>query len=159
MLPTKFQVGSGELKNPQTTKKHAKLPSMQRVNTKWCSTNKKGSYAVCGQRRPKSDWIRQSDEGPCPLTESMNTAEHINEHRPTWSEDTDWSGHSLPTNGVRAFYLHCALTFVLLNPDIPYICKQCRSRSVGFWKANWSGSALFAISVWICINNVWFVEN
>ena len=24
------------------------------------------------------------------------------------------------------------LTLVLLNPDIPYLCKQCRSRSVGF---------------------------
>ena len=23
-------------------------------------------------------------------------------------------------------------TLVLLNPDIPYLCKQCRSRSVGF---------------------------
>ena len=25
------------------------------------------------------------------------------------------------------------LTFVLLNPDIPCLCKQCRSRSIGFW--------------------------
>ena len=24
------------------------------------------------------------------------------------------------------------LTVVLLNPDIPCLCKQCRSRSVGF---------------------------
>ena len=24
------------------------------------------------------------------------------------------------------------LTFVLLNPDMPCLCKQCRSRSVGF---------------------------
>ena len=24
------------------------------------------------------------------------------------------------------------LTLVLLNPDIPCLCKQCRSRSVGF---------------------------
>ena len=29
----------------------------------------------------------------------------------------------------------------MLNLDIPLLCKQCRSRSVG----NWSGSALFAI--------------
>ena len=34
------------------------------------------------------------------------------------------------------------LTLVLLNPDIPSLCKQCRSRLVG---ANWSGSALFVI--------------
>ena len=25
-----------------------------------------------------------------------------------------------------------SLTLVLLNPDIPFLCKQCRSRSVGF---------------------------
>ena len=24
------------------------------------------------------------------------------------------------------------LTLILLNPDVPYLCKQCRSRSVGF---------------------------
>ena len=35
------------------------------------------------------------------------------------------------------------LTLVLLNPDIPWLCKQCRSRSVE--EANWSGSALFVI--------------
>ena len=29
---------------------------------------------------------------------------------------------------------------ILLNPDIPYLCKQCRSRSFGF-----SRSALFVI--------------
>ena len=34
------------------------------------------------------------------------------------------------------------LTLVLLNPDIPYLCKQCRSDSE---EANRSGSALFAI--------------
>ena len=34
------------------------------------------------------------------------------------------------------------LTLVLLNPDIPCLCKQCRARSVG---SNWSGSALFVI--------------
>ena len=43
-----------------------------------------------------------------------------------------------------------SLTMVLLNPDLHSHCKQCRSRSVGFFKlvseeANWSGSALFAI--------------
>ena len=32
-------------------------------------------------------------------------------------------------------------TLVLLNRDIPCLCKQCRSRSVGFW-----GSQL----IWIC---------
>ena len=34
----------------------------------------------------------------------------------------------------------CLLTLVLLNPDIPCLCKQCRSRSVGFWRSQliWS---------------------
>ena len=51
--------------------------------------------------------------------------------------------------------LSCAkrkLTLVLLNPDIPFLCKQCRSRSgsaldqLASSEANWSGSALFAIN-------------
>ena len=37
------------------------------------------------------------------------------------------------------------LTLVLLNPDMRELCKQSRSRSLGFWRSNWSGSALFAI--------------
>ena len=37
------------------------------------------------------------------------------------------------------------LTLVQLNPDMSCLCKQCISRSVGFWSTNWSGSALFAI--------------
>ena len=41
------------------------------------------------------------------------------------------------------------LTLVLLNQDQPCLCKQCRSRSVGFFRR--SGSALFAINVlFIC---------
>ena len=34
-----------------------------------------------------------------------------------------------------------SLTLVLLNPDIPCLCKQCRSRSVGFWRSQ---------LIWIC---------
>ena len=33
------------------------------------------------------------------------------------------------------------LTLVLLNPDILCLCKQCRSRSVGFWRSQ---------LIWIC---------
>ena len=33
------------------------------------------------------------------------------------------------------------LTLVLLNPDIPCLCKQCSSRSVGFWRSQ---------LIWIC---------
>ena len=34
-----------------------------------------------------------------------------------------------------------SLTLVLLNPDIPSLSKQCRSRSVGFWRSQ---------LIWIC---------
>ena len=37
-------------------------------------------------------------------------------------------------------YILC-LTLVLLNPDIPDLCKQRRSRSVGFWRSQ---------LIWIC---------
>ena len=51
-----------------------------------------------------------------------------------------------------------SLTLVLLNPDMPYLGKQCRSRSVGFFEANWSGSALFVIQYVNFINN-WYLSN
>ena len=38
-------------------------------------------------------------------------------------------------------YVILVLTLVLLNPDIPCLCKQCRSRSVGFWRSQ---------LIWIC---------
>ena len=37
------------------------------------------------------------------------------------------------------------------EPGYACLCKQCRSRSVGFGR--WSGSALFA-NMWMCINNL-----
>ena len=40
---------------------------------------------------------------------------------------------------LNGFFLN--LTLVLLNPDIPCLCKQCRSRSVGFWRSQ---------LIWIC---------
>ena len=54
----------------------------------------------------------------------------------------------IPQNVASDQDLHCLsifqqfldrLTLVLLNPDMSFLCKQCRSRSVGFW------TALFAI--------------
>ena len=52
--------------------------------------------------------------------------------RPDAAECSIWSGSTL-------FATHSAilaiLTLVLLNPDIPCLCKQCRSRSVGFWRS------------------------
>ena len=39
-------------------------------------------------------------------------------------------------------YTNCLLlTLVVLDPDIPCICKQCRSRSAGFWRSQ---------LIWIC---------
>ena len=37
------------------------------------------------------------------------------------------------------------ITLALLNLDMPCLCKQCRSRSVGFFRSQLIWSALFAI--------------
>ena len=42
-----------------------------------------------------------------------------------------------------------SLTLVLLNPDIPCLCKQCSSRSVGFWRSQ---------LIWICTICHWVCE-
>ena len=39
------------------------------------------------------------------------------------------------------FHKNILLTLVLLSPDIPCFCKQCRSRLVGFWRSQ---------LIWIC---------
>ena len=45
------------------------------------------------------------------------------------------------TCSITCCKLHLYLTLVLLHPDIPCLCKQCRSRSVGFWRSQ---------LIWIC---------
>ena len=58
-------------------------------------------------------------------------------------------------NNVYKLIQTYILTLVLLNPDTPCLWKLCRSRSVRFSEANWSGSALFVNkNFWICINNM-----
>ena len=52
-----------------------------------------------------------------------------------WSEC--WIPVALPWQQAREIFQQSStvctmLTLVLLNLDIPYLCKQCRSRSVGF---------------------------
>ena len=42
-------------------------------------------------------------------------------------------------------YLYFFLTLVLLNPDIPSLCKQCRSRKMTSVEAIWSGFTQFDI--------------
>ena len=44
-------------------------------------------------------------------------------------------------SGSKLFDTLIVLTLVLLNPDIPCLCKQCRSRSVGFGRSQ---------LIWIC---------
>ena len=58
------------------------------------------------------------------------------------------------------------LTQVLLSLNMPCLCKQCRSRSVGFWRSQliWICSLhCLLLSVWICINNldqvIWLADS
>ena len=116
-----------------------------------------------------------------------------------WDSTTreHWTACHIHTPSYVWNIAKCNLTLALLNPDIPCLCKQCRSRSVGFFRsqliwictvcikyvcikyvnwsdqlasseANWSGSALFALSMfalsmWIYNNNpdqvIWLVKN
>ena len=51
------------------------------------------------------------------------------------SVDPDQMLHSVASDLGLHFYGMLGvngLTLALLNPDIPCLCKQCRSRSVGF---------------------------
>ena len=45
------------------------------------------------------------------------------------------------SNSKIVYIADSYLTLVLLNPDIPCLCKQCSSRSVGFWRSQ---------LIWIC---------
>ena len=63
----------------------------------------------------------------------------------------------------RLHYTCLFLTLVLLNPDIPCLCKQCRSRSVGLLKPTDLDRHCLPFSNWIYINNldqvIWLAEN
>ena len=45
---------------------------------------------------------------------------------------------------------------VLLNPDIPCLCKQCKSRSVGFWRSQLIWICTVCHSVCEFISAIWF---
>ena len=47
-------------------------------------------------------------------------------------KDCLWKQRKHKRMKIRGLVL---LTLVLLNPDMPFLCKQCRSRSVGFWRS------------------------
>ena len=55
------------------------------------------------------------------------------------------------------------LTLVLLNPDIPCLCKQSTSRSADFWRSQLIWICTVSFSMWICINNlddvIWLADN
>ena len=56
------------------------------------------------------------------------------------------------------------LTLVQVNPDMSCLCKQCRSRSVGFLKKPTDLDLhCLPFSIWIYINNldqvIWLAEN
>ena len=57
--------------------------------------------------------------------------------------------NSFSLQWVKPSFLLTILTFVLLNPDIPRLCKQSRSRSVGFWRSQ---------LIWICTVWHWISE-
>ena len=46
--------------------------------------------------------------------------------------DLDVQINNIKVTDLEYSYYTFMLTLVLLNPDIPSFCKQCRSRSVGF---------------------------
>ena len=87
---------------------------------------------------------------------------------PSWSgflasspEHVNWL---LPFSDTISNY--AVITLDLLDPDIPCLCKQCRSRSFGFWRSQliWICTCL-PVSLWIYINNLdqvhvtWLAEN
>ena len=51
------------------------------------------------------------------------------------------------------------LTLVLLNPDIPCLCKQCRSRSVGFWRCQLIWICTVCHSVCEIMSKIWIEES
>ena len=55
------------------------------------------------------------------------------------------------------------LTLLLVNQDISCLCKQCRSRSVGFWRSQHLDLYCLPLSIWIYSNSpdqaIWLAEN
>ena len=51
------------------------------------------------------------------------------------------------------------LTLVLLNPDILCLCKQCRSRSVGFWRSQLIWICTVCHSVYKFLSTTWIKES
>ena len=58
---------------------------------------------------------------------------------PTPHQGVEWVRSTYGVTSIRMWW--CTLTLVLLNPDMSFLCKQSRSRSVGFWRSQ---------LIWIC---------
>ena len=54
---------------------------------------------------------------------------------------------------------YLTLTLVLLNPDIPCLCKQCRSRSVGFFRSQLIWICTVCHSVCEFISTIWIKQS
>ena len=70
--------------------------------------------------------------------------------------------HTIWRKGEKLCYkVHVHLTLVLLNPDIP--CFSVDPDQLASEEANWSGSTLLSLSMWVYINNlvqvIWLAEN
>ena len=104
--------------------------------------------------------IVQSDHSlPCPLTDSTDT--NYND-REIWLW-LDCADVQAPLSSVLAYdiraYFSCwtwiYLTLVLLNLEMHCLCKQCRSRSVGFFRSQliW----IFTVCHSVCefVSTIW----
>ena len=94
--------------------------------------------------------------------------------REDWSDCqwTGWSESLLGAHGSCTKVHFLALQFIsflvlsftlltldLLNPDIPCLCKQCRSRSVGFWRSQLIWICTVCHSVFEFISTTWIKQS
>ena len=91
---------------------------------------------------------------PSPASEYFPNLKQLHLTNPKHSERHAWANSAdydlMPQSVASDQGLHCLsliqqycryLTLFLLNQDMPCLCKQCRSRSVGFWRSQ---------LIWIC---------
>ena len=75
---------------------------------------------------------------------------------------TSWHAHptktliyqSEPLLGILSI-----LTLVLPNADMPCLCKQCRSRSVGFWRSQliWICTICQSVNEYLFVSKIWIM--
>ena len=105
-------------------------------------------WLTCFNRKKNKTKKKKNAHDPCPFgyNHEKVTSRSINPAG-TWRKynvaSMSMQRHDVASTLRRRYiYVMCPLgTVVLLNPDMPCLCKQCRSED-----ANWSGSALFVIT-------------